>query len=121
MIKVKPIKGEEDVINNTQKIYIDVLESRQKILLLSEIVHPDISSISAAISSNDNYELTVLKKTDFNGDYSPYSLVIAFQTEIENKSIPVFYFWGNNTKSQSLEWLNFKAYNADLARIYYGC
>jgi hypothetical protein len=49
-IKVKPIKGEEDVINNTQKIYIDVLESRQKILLLSEIVHPDISSISAAIS-----------------------------------------------------------------------
>ncbi len=116
-IKVKPLSGEYKQANNFQKIYIDVLESRQKILLLSEVVHPDISSISAAISSNDNYELTVLKKNDFNGDYTPYSLVIAFQTEIENNDIPVFYFWGNSSKSQSLDWLSFNAYNSDAAEV----
>ena len=77
---------------------MDVLESKQKILLLSDISHPDIAAISTSIQSNENYELVVQNTSDFDGDYSPYSLLIAFQLSIKEPNIPTFYFIGNSSQ-----------------------
>ena len=106
-IEVKAVKGEQNTLNNTQNIFIDVLESKQKILLLSDISHPDIAAISTSIQSNENYELVVQNTSDFNGDYSPYSLLIAFQLNITDPNIPTFYFIGNSSQALSLEWFSY--------------
>ena len=82
-ISITPFKEEKNTENNNSTVYIEVLESKQKLLLISDIVHPDISAISKAISSNDNYELTISTKDGFDGSYSDYNLIIAYQTNIE--------------------------------------
>ena len=106
-IEVKAVEGEQNTLNNTQNIFVDVLESKQKILLLSDISHPDIAAISTSIQSNENYELVVQKTSDFDGDYRPYSLLIAFQLSITEPNIPTFYFIGNSSQALSLEWFSY--------------
>jgi hypothetical protein len=106
-IEVKAVEGEQNTLNNIQNIFVDVLESKQKILLLSDITHPDIAAISTSIQSNKNFELVVQNTSDFNGDYSPYSLLIAFHISITEPNIPTFYFIGNSSQALSLDWFSY--------------
>jgi hypothetical protein len=116
-IRLKAISEEQNTGNNQQSVFVDVLESRQRILLLSEMAHPDIAAISAAIQQNDNYELEHQLVFDFNGDYTPYSLLIAYQTTVDNEQIPVWHLWGSNTSSQNLDWLSFTPYKGGLSEV----
>ena len=110
-IKVKPLDKEKNTFNNQKDIYIDVLKSKQKILLLSDITHPDISALSNAIESNKNYRLIVESIDDFDGNYQAYSLVIAFQTTIPETDLPVFYFLGNSITSIQTDWFSYESKN----------
>ncbi|MGN6641010.1 MAG: hypothetical protein ACTHJ8_19015, partial [Mucilaginibacter sp.] len=53
-ISIAPVKNELSVQNNTETIYVEVLDARQKILLLYNGPHPDISVIKQSIESNKN-------------------------------------------------------------------
>ena len=111
-IKVKPLDNEKNTFNNQKDIYIDVLKSKQKILLLSDITHPDISALSNAIESNKNYRLIFESIDDFDGNYQAYSLVIAFQTTIPETDLPVFYFLGNSITSIQTDWFSYESKNS---------
>lgn len=106
-LSVIPFAEEKNTVNNNSSVFIEVLESKQKLLLISDVVHPDISAISKAISSNENYELTISTKNGFDGNFSEYNLVIAYQTNIELTDVPVWYFFGENSSTTSLDWLNY--------------
>ncbi|MDB5024748.1 MAG: hypothetical protein JWP78_2503 [Mucilaginibacter sp.] len=107
-INIAPVKNEVSVQNNTETIYIDVLDARQKILLLYNSPHPDISVIKQSIESNRNYEV----KTSLLNDLpqlkiTDYSLLIlyqvasgssaALQTFITKSKVPVWYTVGAQT------------------------
>ncbi len=111
-LKVNPLEKEKNIFNNQKDIYIDVLKSKQKILLLSDITHPDISAISNAIESNKNYRLIVESIDDFDGNYESYSLVIAFQTNIPATDLPIFYFLGNSISSIQTDWFSYESKNS---------
>ena len=111
-LKVKPLDKEKNTFNNQKDIYIDVLKSKQKILLLSDITHPDISALSNAIESNKNYRLIVESIDDFDRNYQAYSLVIAFQTTIPETDLPVFYFLGNSITSIQTDWFSYESKNS---------
>lgn len=106
-LSVIPFAEEKNTLNNNSSVFIEVLESKQKLLLISDVVHPDISAISKAISSNENYELTISTKNGFDGNYSDYNLIIAYQINIELTDVPVWYFFGENSSTTSLDWFNF--------------
>lgn len=79
-ISITPIKNELSAQNNSETIYVDVLDSKQKLLLIYDATHPDISVIKQAIETNKNYEL----KTSFTSNIgsiklSDYSLVMLYQ------------------------------------------
>ena len=59
VVDLKALGGEFTTRNNTKHIYIDVLDSREKILLVAASPHPDIKAIRAAIEKNENYQLDV--------------------------------------------------------------
>jgi len=87
-----PVKNELSIQNNTETIYIDVLDARQKVLLLYDGPHPDISVIKQAIESNKNFEV----KTSLVSDIATlkpadYSMAIFYQLSA-----------GSYTKLQSL-------------------
>jgi hypothetical protein len=103
-INIAPVSNEISTDNNSQTIYVDVLDAKQKILLVYNGPHPDISVIRQAIESNKNYEvkatllsaLTAVKPSD-------YSLLILYQVPTVGNNIlegliktkiPVWYILG---------------------------
>jgi hypothetical protein len=56
IIEVKPLKGEFTLRNNVAHAYIDIIENKEKILLVAPSPHPDIKAIRAAIEKKENYD-----------------------------------------------------------------
>jgi hypothetical protein len=59
VVEMKALGGEFTTRNNTKHIYIDILDSREKILLLAASPHPDIKAIRSAMEKNENYQIDV--------------------------------------------------------------
>ena len=59
IVQIEAQKGEYTTANNTTHIYIDVLDARQKILLVAGGIHPDIKALASAIDKNQNLELNI--------------------------------------------------------------
>jgi len=108
-IRVTAIKGEISYENNSKDFFVEVLDGRQKILLLSSAPHPDIAALRAAIERNQNYELEEHAINEFNDRLEPYSLIILHQvpsisdagtlilSRIKELRKPVMYFIGNQS------------------------
>jgi uncharacterized pyridoxamine 5'-phosphate oxidase family protein len=70
------VSGEVSTKNNRKDIFIEVLDARQKILILANAPHPDISAFKQIIENNKNYEVTSLYMDKATIDNQPYDLVI---------------------------------------------
>jgi len=107
IISIAPVKNEISTQNNTETIYVDVLDAREKILLLYEGPHPDISVIRQSIESNKNYEVKASLVSDVTavkpGDYGLvilYQVADAGNSAVENllkSKVPVWYVVGAQT------------------------
>lgn len=77
-IDVSPLEGEFTTINNTRDIFIEVLDSKQKVLLLANAPHPDLRAIRNAVESNENYslDLRTLNTPQSIPQISAYHMVI---------------------------------------------
>lgn len=58
-IALSSIAGEATKGNNVKDFFVDVLDARQKLLLLANSPHPDISALKQTLETNKNYEVTV--------------------------------------------------------------
>jgi hypothetical protein len=115
-VAVSSVNGEISTANNYQDIFVEVLDGRQKILLLQAAPHPDIAALKTAIEKNQNYSVDNFMLSDFNGSISSYSLVILHQipslsdvgfqitSQLKSSTVPVLYVIG----AQS----NIPAYNS---------
>jgi hypothetical protein len=86
-VSLDPLPGEFTQSNNTMRIFVDVLDSRQKVLLLYGAPHPDIAALRQAISTNENYEVETRAVQSFNLDIADYDLVIAHGIPGKNGSM----------------------------------
>lgn len=108
-ISLSPAAGEENTANNYRDIFVDVLDARQKILLLAHAPHPDLTAIRQALAGGRNNELEVAYAATFQGNVADYDMVILHQlpsrqhnvaavlTTIENRNIPAWYIAGEAT------------------------
>ena len=85
--------------------------------MLTESIHPDIFALTTAIEQNDNYEVHQHFVKEFKGDYSPYSLLIAVHTEVNEAPLPIWYVWGANANSQKTDWLQLNAYGGQSSEV----
>jgi hypothetical protein len=112
-ISIAPIKNELSVQNNTETIYVEVLDARQKVLLLYNGPHPDLTVIKQAIETNKNFEVkasslagaATVKPADYSllilyqlsaGEYPPVKSFIA------KSKMPVWYIVGSQTNLQAV-------------------
>ncbi|MBK7819014.1 MAG: hypothetical protein IPJ60_16865 [Sphingobacteriaceae bacterium] len=73
--------------NNSQSFIVDVIDNRDKILLVSNAPHPDVSAISESIESMKNYELIKDFTDKFDRVVKPFSLVILHNYNSSNRNI----------------------------------
>lgn len=66
MIEVLPLGGEQTAKNNRQETYVEVIDGKEKILLVALAPHPDIKALKAIIEKNDLFELTVKIASNIN-------------------------------------------------------
>ena len=109
---VAPVTNELSVQNNSETIYIEVLDARQKVLLLYDNPHPDISVIKQAIETNRNFEvktsliagLSSLKATDYTLAilYQPGAASYSRVQPLLDSRMPLWYIAGTQTDLQGL-------------------
>ena len=75
-IALTPINGEVSRTNNYKDIFIEVLDARQKIVLLAHGPHPDLSAMKALITTNKNYEVDIHFPEDQDLNVAKYDLVV---------------------------------------------
>ena len=73
---ISVLEGEVLITNNSFSFFLDVINSRYKILLLYDDIHPDIASFVSVIDENKNYILEVIKTDSFDNNFLDYNLII---------------------------------------------
>lgn len=79
-VSVSTIGEEKNKQNNAQSFVVDVIDNREKILILANAPHPDVAAIEQSIASTQTYEVEVALINDFTKPLKPYSLIILHQT-----------------------------------------
>ncbi|MDI1354413.1 MAG: hypothetical protein PSX36_05825 [bacterium] len=99
LVTVTELEGEKNISNNSQSFLIESINNKEKILLLANAPHPDLSALREVLSAYPNYEIREAYFSEFNTPLTPYSLVILHGyssaqslvlQECKNKGIP---FW----------------------------
>lgn len=115
VVELVPVKQENSIENNSETLYVDVLDTHQKILILYDAPHPDISAIRQSLQTNKNYAVKASLLEDFDtSELTAYSLVVLYQlpgnaqqsaaviTKIIQLKIAYWYITGVQTDFQML-------------------
>ena len=86
-VRLSPVSGEFNNINNYKEFFVEILDARQKVLLLANAPHPDLGALKSIITENKNYEVDIAYMNDFNGNIGKYNLVILHNLPSENSDI----------------------------------
>jgi len=107
-LTLSTLPEEVNTSNNIRDVFIDVLDARQKILILADAPHPDIAAIKESIEGNQNYEVESYTVDNFDKPLKKYNLVILHHlpnshnpsskiiNELNASSIPVWDFSGSD-------------------------
>lgn len=114
--KLEAIDGEYSFKNNERTFYVEVMDSRSKVLILSGAPHPDISAIREVLVKNEGSEVITSLTTEWNKSIAGVDLVIWHEPGIkfdqsileliQQKNTPTFYIIGPNTNSGIISKLN---------------
>ncbi|MFT4739646.1 MAG: hypothetical protein ACI9L9_000419 [Marivirga sp.] len=58
-VNILPLGGESNTRNNNRDIVVDVVDGKERILLVAAAAHPDIKAFKAIIEKNPLFELTI--------------------------------------------------------------
>ncbi len=108
-VRLSTVTDEMSKANNYRDVFIDVLDARQKVLLLSDAPHPDIAAIKQSIEANQNYEVESFTAESFDKPLKKYNLVILhslpnaknpatkLMSDLNAADVPVWSFSGANS------------------------
>lgn len=108
-VRVSSLNGEFSTSNNRKSLHIDIIDSRQKFLLLAHAAHPDVTALKAIIESNKNYQLDIKYADESIGDLKSYDLILLHSLpsekfpvsnvlrSIEQNNISSLFITGSNT------------------------
>lgn len=75
-VQLKPIQGETINENNLDIVYVEVLDGRQKVIMLYDAPHPDIKALKNAITQNKNYQFEEADIKNYSENYKDANLII---------------------------------------------
>lgn len=108
-VSLSAVKGEFNLANNTKDFFIEILDARQKILILAPAPHPDLSALKSIVSENKNYESEIAFIRSFKGNVADYNMVIfhnlpssvhdisSLLSQLDRNSIPRIFITGMQT------------------------
>ena len=108
--------AEYNYSNNVRQFYIEILDSRSKVLLLAGAPHPDVSALKSVIEKDENLEVSSKLCASWDRDLKNVDLIIWHEPgiqfnedilrKIEASKIPVLYAIGPNTSNSIIQKLS---------------
>lgn len=117
LFSLSPLEGEVATANNSREIFVEVLDNRQKILILSHSPHPDIAAITHILNARQNYDIRSELIRDFKENIAEFDLVILHQLpstkhnlatlmrQLDDMNKPVWFIIGRQTDLNRLNQL----------------
>jgi hypothetical protein len=114
IIALAKLSGEASTANNTKEVFIDVLDGRQKILLLANSPHPDLTALKQTLDLNKNYQVTIATLGEAGLDVAKFDFVVLHNlpsatndvsgllNTMDNNRIPRLYIAGTQTSFSAL-------------------
>jgi hypothetical protein len=123
VVEVEPLGGEFTTKNNRRDVYLDIIDGKEKILLLALAAHPDLKAIRSIVERNLNYELDIkimgLNPSMDVSSFPKYDLIILHQIPdyfniggdivrklLSRDNTPLFFILGNQSNSSAVSQLN---------------
>lgn len=115
--KITNLPNELSINNNHFDFYVEVIEDREKVLLLAASPHPDVNAIKQALETNQNLSVEVQLATNFTKNIKDYNLVILHQipsnnndktiiNQLKTTDVPVLYICGTQSNYNALSELS---------------
>ena len=86
-VTLSGINGEITSANNSKDFFVDVLDARQKILLLANSPHPDLSALKQSLEQNKNYEVSIAYINNPSLNITQYDFVVLHQLPSQTQNI----------------------------------
>lgn len=111
-ISLSGISDEVSKANNNRDIFVDVLDARQKILLLADAPHPDLTAMRQALAAGKNNEVEIGYADKFRGQLADFDLVVlhhlpsaahdvsAVLSELQRAKTPTLFVMGEDSPGQ---------------------
>ncbi len=108
-VRMSTVENEVTELNNVKDVFVDVRESKDKILIMAESPHPDIAAINLSLQEIKNYETEVRYQPEYPSNISDYKLVILHQLpggdgmfnsfigKLKERKTPLLFILGNET------------------------
>jgi len=108
-VNISTLENEISYANNYQDVFVEVLDGREKILILAGAPHPDVSALKQCIEMNKIYQVDEAIADNFNKPLDDYNMIILHQIpfkgknnlpllqSIEKQKIPVLFILGSSS------------------------
>lgn len=108
-VKIETTKNERNKKNNRAEFVINILENKQKILILSNGSHPDVGAIKNTLDLQKTYDVSVFTEEPWPANLADYNLIVLNQLPTQSQSIrkiiksaeanrlPLLFIVGNKT------------------------
>ncbi len=65
-ISVVALENERNTANNTKETAIEVIDEKTDVVIVSDMLHPDIGALKKSIESNEQRSVTIIKPSEIN-------------------------------------------------------
>ncbi len=114
-LRLKPLFGEKNLLNNVYSFQIESLKSKQKIVLLAQSPHPDVSALVQTLKTNQNFDVFSYLIQDYKEEHlNDASLFILHQLPglngtgetliktLKQRNKPIFFVLGKQSNANAL-------------------
>ena len=112
-VEITEVSREYNYRNNRKTFYIEVIDSRSKVLLLAGAPHPDIAAIKQELEKDENLEVVSKQFKDWNKDLKKVDMIVVHEPgfnmessvlrDLISRKIPILFCIGPNTAIQAVK------------------
>ena len=98
-VRIDVINGEKNLRNNSSIFFVEVLEEKQKIMIVAAAPHPDVAAMKSAIKNQDDFLLSYSFEPLKIEHPEQYNLIVLHQLPTSSPEVAL---WIEKLKSQNI-------------------
>ncbi|MFN5911965.1 MAG: hypothetical protein ACK45H_11560 [Bacteroidota bacterium] len=109
-VVVSDVENEISYANNKRTFYLEVIDSRSRVLLLAGAPHPDIAAIRQVLETDENLQVEAYSMRDWDGELKNVDLVVVHEPgsaepleKLMKQRIPVLFVLGPNAVASAVK------------------